>query len=57
MRIRALLLAIVLLALAGFAGAADPRGELRVGIPWTPRCTEDQERAERAWGRDPSPTL
>ena len=26
-------------------------------IPWTPRCTEDQERAERAWGRDPSPTL
>jgi peptide/nickel transport system substrate-binding protein len=28
--------AIVLLALGGLAGAADPRGELRVGIPWTP---------------------
>jgi peptide/nickel transport system substrate-binding protein len=33
---RPALVAIALLALAGLAGAADPRGELRVGIPWTP---------------------
>ena len=36
MKIRALLLAIALLAGAALAGAADPRGELRVAIPWTP---------------------
>jgi peptide/nickel transport system substrate-binding protein len=35
-KIRAFLLAIVLLSGAALAGAADPRGELRVAIPWTP---------------------
>ena len=36
MKIRALLFAIALLFGAVLAGAADPRGELRVAIPWTP---------------------
>jgi peptide/nickel transport system substrate-binding protein len=36
----AVLVAIVVLALAGLAGAADPRGELRVGIPWTPETLD-----------------
>ena len=36
MRSRALVLAVVLLSCAALAGAADPTGELRVGIPWTP---------------------
>ena len=36
MRSRALALAVVLLSCAALAGAADPKGELRVGIPWTP---------------------
>ena len=36
MRSRALTLAVVLLSCAALAGAADPKGELRVGIPWTP---------------------
>jgi hypothetical protein len=35
-RSRALALAVVLLSCAALAGAADPKGELRVGIPWTP---------------------
>jgi peptide/nickel transport system substrate-binding protein len=35
-KIRALLLATALLSCAAVAGAADPRGELRVAIPWTP---------------------
>jgi peptide/nickel transport system substrate-binding protein len=35
-KIRALLFAIALLFGAVLAGAADPRGELRVAIPWTP---------------------
>ena len=36
MKIRALLLASALLSCVAVAGAADPRGELRVAIPWTP---------------------
>jgi peptide/nickel transport system substrate-binding protein len=35
-RALALLLGALLLSLGGPAGAADPRGELRVAIPWTP---------------------
>ena len=36
MKIRALLFAIALLFGAVLAGAADPRGEMRVALPWTP---------------------
>ena len=36
MRPRALALAVVLLSCAALAGAADPKGELRVALPWTP---------------------